>query len=60
MKKIKQRPAESASIVAGAVAALVGPLVGLDTPEEVASLAIVLGAIPAAVTAIVNRFGLGR
>jgi len=47
---VKKRPAESTAAVAGALAALLGPRVGLSSAEEVAALAIVLGAIPAVVT----------
>lgn len=56
MKKIvKERPAESTTAVAGALAAIFGPLVGLNDTEEVAALAVVLGAIPAIVTWIVDK-----
>lgn len=55
MVSIKNRPAESASLLAGALAALIGPAVGLDSPEEVAALAVVLGAIPGIVTFLVEQ-----
>lgn len=53
-RKIK-RPAETTAGVAGALAALLGPRVGIDSPGEIAALAVVLGAIPAAVTWLVDR-----
>lgn len=57
MSKKRSRPAETVAGVAGALAALIGPPLGIDTAGEVAALAIVLGAIPAAVTWLVERFG---
>lgn len=55
MARIANRPAESASFLAGALAALIGPRIGVSDPEEVAALAVVLGAIPGAVTWAVEQ-----
>lgn len=49
-RKLKSRPAESTSLLAGAVAALVAPRVGVTDPSDIAALAIVLGAVPSLVT----------
>jgi hypothetical protein len=45
----KRRPAETAGL-AGAVGVLAGHLLGIDDPTVLAALAVVVGAIPAAVT----------
>lgn len=54
-KRTMKRPAETTAGVAGALAALLGPRLGIDAPGEVAALAVVLGAIPAGITFIVSR-----
>jgi len=48
----QRRPAESAGL-AGAIAVLIGYLLGVDDPAVLAALAIVVGAVPAAVTTLV-------
>jgi hypothetical protein len=46
------RPAETAGL-AGAVAVLLGYFLGITDPAVLAALAVVVGAVPAAVTALV-------
>lgn len=45
----QKRPAETAG-VASALALLVGRLLGVDDPDTIVALAIVIGFVPAAVT----------
>lgn len=52
MNRARQRPAELSG-VAGALAILVAYLFGVDDPEVIVALAIVLGFVPAAVTWVV-------
>lgn len=48
----KRRPAESTGI-AGAAALLAARLLGVSDPDVIVALAVVLGALPAGVTAVV-------
>jgi hypothetical protein len=50
---VTERPAETAAF-AGAVATLVGYVAGIDEPGVLVALTVIVGAIPAVVTAIVN------
>lgn len=49
MGKLKRRPAESAGL-AGAVAIVAADLLGLDDPQIITALAVVVASLPAAVT----------
>lgn len=51
---VARRPAESTALGA-AVALLIGKLAGLDDPETITALAVVVGAIPAVVTYFVSN-----
>ncbi len=50
----KSRPAETAGL-AGAVAVLVAWAAGVDQPAVIAAIGVVVGALPAAVTWVVQR-----
>jgi hypothetical protein len=50
---VKQRPAETTTL-ASAVAVLIAYVLGLDEPEVVLALAVVLGFVPAVVTWVVE------
>jgi hypothetical protein len=50
---VQRRPAESSALV-GAVVVLICALLGVDDPNVLAALTIVVGAIPAIVTWIVD------
>ena len=50
------RPAETAG-VAGAIALLIGHLLGVKDPATLTSLGVVVGFVPAAITWCVLRFG---
>ena len=52
----RRRPAETAAGVAGALAALIAYIFKIDEPGVVAALAVVLGALPAAVTWAITAF----
>lgn len=51
---VKNRPAETATPVAMAVAMLIAKLIGVSDVDTVAYLAVVVAFVPAAVTWIVN------
>lgn len=53
-----ERPAETGAIAA-AIALLVGKLLGVDDPDTLTALGIVVGFVPAAITWCVERFGGG-
>lgn len=48
-----RRPAETGSL-AGAAAILVGRLVGIDDPNTLVALTVILGFVPAAITWLVT------
>jgi hypothetical protein len=50
---VRRRPAETAGI-ASAVAVLVAKLLGVDDPDVIVALAVVIGFIPAVITFIVE------
>lgn len=52
---MRSRPAESFG-VAGALSLLIARLLGVDDPDVIVSLAVVIGFLPAAVTWLVERF----
>lgn len=51
--KTAQRPAETGG-VAGALVILVGKAAGIDDPDALAAMGIVVGFIPAGITWLVN------
>lgn len=53
MNKLQRRPAETGGVVAGAVAALIAKLVGIDDADTVIYLTIIVGFVPAAITWLV-------
>lgn len=52
-----KRPAETAGF-AGAIAAVVARLAGVDDVDTITYLAVVIGVVPAAVTLLVSNGGL--
>lgn len=50
----KKRPAETATGVAGSIAALLVLAFDIDNPAVVAPLVVVIGFVPAAITWLVN------
>ena len=53
---MRRRPAET-STAAGALAVLVGYVLGIRDPEVLVALTVVLGTVPAAVTWLVELVG---
>lgn len=53
---VKNRPAETATPVAMAVAGLIAKIAGVEDPETVFYIAVVVSFVPAAITWLVNRF----
>ena len=52
-KKVRQRPAEAGG-VAGAVALLIGRVAGIDDPDVIVALGVVVGFLPAEITWLVE------
>lgn len=53
MNSVKQKPAEAAGVTS-ALALLIAHLAGLDDPDVIIAVAVVVGFLPAAVTWTVN------
>lgn len=51
---VKDRPAEVGAGVAGAVAFLIGRLLGVDDTPTLLALTVTVGAVPAGITWLVN------
>lgn len=51
---VKDRPAEVGAGAAGAVAFLIGRLLGVDDTPTLLALTVVVGVVPAAITWLVN------
>lgn len=56
---VASRPAESAG-VAGSAALLIGHAAGIDNPDVLVALGVIIGAIPAAVTFLVVQYRRAR
>lgn len=54
---LTRRPAESGGLAAGLVV-LIGRLIGVEDPDLLAALAVLVGAIPAGITALVAAGGI--
>lgn len=55
MNKVKQRPAETGGI-AGAIGLLIAKAAGVEDPDTIVAIGIVVGFIPAAITFCVEAF----
>lgn len=53
-KLVSRRPAETGAI-AGAIALLAGYFFGIEDPEVLLSLGVVIGALPAGITWVVEK-----
>lgn len=52
--KVAERPAETGG-VAGAVVILIGKACGIDDPDTLAAMGIVVGFVPTGITWLVNK-----